>query len=85
MLLISSQYASPIHPVLHPPVVVGIVAVPEVVAWVVVDMVVVQSPPSKWQSVLFDSSLQTPFATNSVWEQSLNRNINIYSDSSRFD
>ena len=51
-------------PVVEPPV-------PEVVAWVVVDVSVVQSPPSKWQSVLFASSLQTPFATNSVWEQSL--------------
>ena len=51
-------------PVVEPPV-------PEVVAWVVVDVFVVQSPPSKWQSALFDSSLQTPFATNSVWEQSL--------------
>ena len=28
LLLISSQYASPIHPGLHPPVVVGFVAVP---------------------------------------------------------
>ena len=34
---------------------------------------VVQSPPSKLQSPLFDSSLQTPFATNSVWEQSFKK------------
>ena len=61
LLLTSSQKLSPIHPELQPPV-------PEVVAWVVV-----QSPPSKWQSPLFDSLLQTPFATNSVWEQSFKK------------
>ena len=72
LLLMSSQYMSPIHAVLHPPAVVGLVGLHVVdVAWVVVDMFVVQSPPSKWHSELFDSVLQTPFATNSVWEQPL--------------
>ena len=41
------------------------------VEMVVVDVVVVQSPPSKLQLALFDSPLQTPFPTNSVWGQSL--------------
>ena len=44
------------------------------VEMVVVDIdivVVVQSPPSKLQLALFDSSLHTPFPTNSVWGQSL--------------
>ena len=62
LLLMSLQYPSLIHPVLHPPV---------VVACVVVVVFVVQSPPSELHSALFDSWLQTPFATNSVWEQSL--------------
>ena len=46
LLLISSQYASPIHPVLHPPAVVGFAEViPEVVPWVVVPIVEVEFPP----------------------------------------
>ena len=47
---------------------------------VVVDIdivIVVQSPPSKLQSSLFDSLLQTPFPTNSVWGQPLYENKNI--------
>ena len=44
------------------------------VEMVVVDadiVVVMQLPPSKLHSALFDSSLQTPFPTNSVLGQSL--------------
>ena len=52
LLLISSQYASPIHPVLHPPAVVGFaevvglpVPVDQVVPPVVDAAVVVEFPP----------------------------------------
>ena len=42
LLFISSQYPSPLHPVLHAPVVVGFA---EVVPWVVVPIVEVEFPP----------------------------------------
>ena len=50
LLFISSQYPSPLHPVLHAPVVVGFAEVvpevePEVVPWVVVPIVEVELPP----------------------------------------